>query len=269
MSASAAGLVLAAGRGSRFESEPGRALPKVLCPLLGRPMIDYVLGALAGAGVDDITLIVGHGADKVIRQLGDSVDYVRQNEQLGSGHAVACAKERFRDFDGCLVVMCGDSPLFTAETVRRMIDKHIDSNAAVTLTTAMLPDPFGYGRVLRDATGGIRAIVEEQCATDDQRLIREVNGGAYAFDSIRLFPLLRQQSILCCLRDFRQPRCRSNGKMRLNEAGEYNLTDMVRVFIEQGNAVASIECDPVEITGVNTVDDLHRAEEVLRNRQCA
>jgi bifunctional UDP-N-acetylglucosamine pyrophosphorylase/glucosamine-1-phosphate N-acetyltransferase len=145
--------------------------------------------------------------------------------------------------------MCGDSPLFTGETVRRMIEKHVNENAAVTLTTATLTDPFGYGRIVRDATGAIRAIVEERCASDDQRLIREANGGAYVFDSRRLFDNI--------------------DKMRLNEAGECNLTDMVRVFIEQGYVVTSIECDPVELAGVNTVDELRRAEEVLRNRQCA
>ena len=246
MSTLLAGLVLAAGRGSRFACESDEALPKVLRPVLGRPMIEYVTDALTGAGVNNITLIVGYGADDVIGQLGDSFDYVRQDEQLGSGHAVARAKERFRDFTGCAVVMCGDSPLFTTDTVRRMIDRHTSESAWATLTTAVLADPSGYGRIARDASGAITSIVEQKCADEDQLLIREINGGAYAFDSLRLFDNIED--------------------MRVNEAGEYNLTDMVRVFIEQDGKVASVECDPAEVAGVNTVDELRAAEEVLRSR---
>lgn len=241
-----AGLVLAAGRGSRFASECGEPFPKVLRPVLGRPMAHYVLDALRGAGIEDITLIIGFGADEVRQQVGESVKYVMQTEQRGSGHAVACAADAFRDFDGGLVIMCGDSPLFTADTVSRIAQEHARTQAAVTLTSSVLEDPFGYGRIVRDSDGVIRGIVEEKCATEAEKSIHEVNGGAYAFDARWLFDNI--------------------DKLALNEAGEYNLTDMVRVAIEQGRAISAVECDPSELLGVNTPDQLRSIEEILRER---
>jgi bifunctional UDP-N-acetylglucosamine pyrophosphorylase/glucosamine-1-phosphate N-acetyltransferase len=241
-----AGLVLAAGRGSRFASESGEPFPKVLRRVLGRPMLCYVLDALRGAGIEDITLVIGFGADEVRRQVGEWPGYAVQAEQKGSGHAVACAKEAFRGFDGSLVIMCGDSPLFTADTVRRIVEEHARTHAAVTLAAAILEDPFGYGRIVRDTDGAIRGIVEEKCADDRETAIREVNGGAYAFDARWLFDNIDQ--------------------MALNEANEYNLTDMVRVACEQGRTISAVRCDPTELMGVNTPDQLHSVEEILRGR---
>lgn len=240
------GLVLAAGKGSRFASESGEPFPKVLQPVLGRPMVSYVLDALAGAGIEDITLIVGFGAQQVVREVGANVKYVLQTEQRGSGHAAACARDAFREFDGGLVVMCGDSPLFTAETVRRICEEHTRTRAVVTLASALLDDPFGYGRIVRDPNGAIAGIVEEKCASDREKAIREVNGGAYAFDARWLFDNIDQ--------------------MALNEANEYNLTDMVRVAARQGRTISAVSCDPRELMGVNTPDQLHAVEEILRGR---
>jgi len=242
-----AAIVLAAGRGSRFGGEAGRPFPKVLRPVLGRPMVRWVLDALRGAGIDDITLIVGFGADQVRREIGPSVRYVVQTEQKGSGHAVACAKDTFDAYRGSLVVMCGDSPLFTSETIRRIADQHVLAGAVVTLASARLDDPTGYGRIVRDSHGRIVAIVEEKCASDREKAIREVNGGIYAFDARWLFG--------------------SIDKMAINEVGEYNLTDMVRVAIEQGRTVSAIECDPSELLGVNTPDQLAEVEATLRGRR--
>jgi len=241
-----AGLVLAAGKGSRFASESGEPFPKVLRPVLGRPMVSYVLDALRGAGIEDITLIVGFGAERVTREVGANVRYVLQAEQRGSGHAVACARDAFRGFDGGLVVMCGDSPLFTAETVRRISEEHARTRAAVTLASAILDDPFGYGRIVRDPNGVITGIVEEKCASDREKAIREVNGGAYAFDARWLFDNIDQ--------------------MAVNEANEYNLTDMVRVAAEQGRTISAVGCDASELLGVNTPDQLRAVEEILRSR---
>ncbi len=241
-----AGLVLAAGKGSRFASEAGDPFPKVLRPVLGRPMVFCVLDALRGAGIEDITLIIGFGADEVRGHVGESVKYVLQTEQRGSGHAVACAAEAFRDFEGGLVIMCGDSPLFTADTVRRVCEEHARTGAAVTLTSAILDDPSGYGRIVRDSDGVIRGIVEEKCADDEQKAICEVNGGAYAFDGRWLFDNIQ--------------------KMAINEANEYNLTDMVRVALEQGRTVSAVNCDPSELLGVNTPTQLQVIEGILRGR---
>lgn len=240
------GLILAAGKGSRFQAESGEPFPKVLRSLLGKPMVYYVIDTLVEVGVDDITLIVGYRADDVKQAIGSRASYVLQAEQKGSGHAVACAKDAFAGFDGNLIIMCGDSPLFKSKTLSRMMQVHADTGAVATLAAAILDDPFGYGRILRDNNGNIRGIVEEKCATPEQRAIKEVNGGAYIFSAQWLFDNI--------------------GKMALNEAGEYNLTDMVRVALEQGKIVSSVECDRQELLGVNTPAQLKVVEDILQGK---
>lgn len=239
-----AGLVLAGGKGTRFPSEHGHLHPKVLRHALGRPIIDYVLDTLTQAGADGITLVVGYGANEVRRALGDRVAYAVQHEQHGSGHAALCAKDCYDDYEGPLVVMCGDSPLFAAATVRALVEEHQQANAVVTLASAVLESPFGYGRILRDTGGAIKGVVEEKCADAEQKAIREVNGGAYCFDAGWLY-----NNIDC---------------MALNEAREYNLTDMVRVAVEQNLTVSAVHCDPAELLGVNTPEQLAAVEDILR-----
>ena len=241
-----AGLILAAGRGTRFESETSEPMPKVLRPLLGRPMVSHVIDALRAAGVEDIALVVGYRADEVVRALGEGVAYVLQEDQRGSGDAVRCARDRFRGFEGALVIMCGDSPLFRAETVRAMIHEKRDSGAVAVLASAVLDDPSGYGRILRDDTGRIIGIVEESCADENQRTLKEVNGGAYVFDSPWLFAGI--------------------DNMIENEAGEYNLTDMARVAVEQGRTVSAVECGPSDLLGVNMPEELRAVETILLRR---
>lgn len=209
-------------------------------------MVSYVIETLRSAGVDEIVLVVGYKAEAVVGTLGDRYAYVVQHEQQGSGHAVRCASERFEGFQGSLVVMCGDSPLFRWQTVRAMLDAQKQTRAAVVLAAARLDDPTGYGRILRDEDGRVIAVLEEKCAGDRERAIKEVNGGAYVFEAFWLFA-----NINCMLR---------------NQAGEYNLTDMVRVAAEQGRAVCSVPCDSEEILGVNTPDQLKEAEAVLVRR---
>lgn len=240
------GLVLAAGRGSRLPSDAGQPFPKVLRPVLGRPMVCWVLDTLSRAGVGDVTVVVGFGADQVRLALGDTVRYVLQEEQLGSGHAVACAAPRFRGFDGSLLVMCGDSPLFTARTVSNMIRTHTRSGAVATLAAAVLDDPTGYGRIVRDAEGKVAGVSEEKCASQVERSLREVNGGAYVFHARWLFDNIQN--------------------MALNEADEYNLTDIIRVAVEQGRDVATVTCEPEELLGVNSPKQLAAVEQILRRR---
>ncbi|MCE5324088.1 NTP transferase domain-containing protein [bacterium] len=241
------GLILAAGKGSRFQSEAGKPFAKVLRPLLGKPMVKYVVDALKESGIDDITLIVGYQADQVMREMSQSFSYVTQTEQKGSGHAVMCAKDVFSNFDGHLIIMCGDSPMFRATTISRLMSAHIESEAVITLAVAELIDPTGYGRIIRDGSGSIRGIVEEKCAGEDERSIKEVNGGAYAFDSKWLFDNI--------------------SGMEINEAGEYNLTDMVRVAIEQRRIVSAVKCNPTELAGVNTPAQLAAVEEIIRGNK--
>lgn len=240
-------IILAAGRGKRMRDESLPAeFPKVLRQVKGRALVDYVVHALHGAGIADITLIVGFGADYVRREMGDTFAYALQTEQRGSGHAVASAKSLLDGREGSAIVMCGDSPLFTAATISRLKDHHSSTGATITLVSAVLDDPTGYGRIKRDEMGRITGIVEEKCASPEEKSILEINGGALAFDSHWLWKNIHL--------------------IQTNEAGELNLTDLVRVAISQGRLVAAVECLAEEVMGVNTPDDLRNAEKVLAGR---
>lgn len=241
--------MLAAGRGTRFAEDSGRQIPKVLRPLAGKPVIRHVLDVLAQAGVSDVAVVVGFGADRVRSALGERFAYAVQREQKGSGDAVRCARGLFADAAGCLVVMCGDSPLFLPETIRRMVECHRNTGASVTLAAARMEDPTGYGRILRGENGAVAGIVEEKCANALQRAVREVNGGAYVFDTRWLFDNI--------------------GLIAENAAGEYNLTDTVRVAVEQGRTISCVACGADEIGGVNTPAQLAAAEAVLAGRRSA
>ena len=241
-----AGLILAGGRGSRFISEDTQPIPKVLRLLLGKPVILWVIDSLKNAGILDNTIVVGYKAEEVISKLGDTYKYVFQIEQKGSGDAVACAKECFTNFDGSLVIMCGDSPLFSSETLKKMMHQHYDEKAFISLASSLLDNPTGYGRIIRDKNENIIGIVEEKCALDEQKAIKEVNGGAYIFDSKWLFSNIHL--------------------IKQNEAGEYNLTDMVRIAIEQNKTITSVSCDNIELLGINTQSELEKIENILRSR---
>lgn len=241
------GLVLAAGRGSRFKDESFDSMPKVLRPLLEKAMVAYVLDILEAVGVHEILMVVGHEARKVQEAVGSRVRYVLQEQLNGSGGAVACTRGSFADFDGHLIVMCADSPLFAPKSIMRMMRTHVKTGAVMTMASAVLENPAGYGRILRSESGEVIGVVEEACASEEQRAIREVNGGAYLFDARWLFGNI--------------------DLMETNEAGELNLTDMARVAAEQRRIVAVQECDPREIRGVNTPADVSEAERILRRRQ--
>ena len=238
-----AAIVLAAGKGERLRIAAHTDLPKVLIPILGRPMIAYVLDAIREAGIGDITLVVGYQADKVRAALGEAYRYIFQKPQLGSGHAVLCAKEALAGASEHVLVLCGDSPLFTSETIRLLAEHHRQTGAAITLVSATPDDPSGYGRILRDVAGGIRAIVEEKGASDETKAIREVNGGAYAFRAEWLWANIEH--------------------IRVNAAGELNLTDLVEIAVSDGEMVQTIPCDPQEILGINTRDQLADVEKLL------
>ena len=235
-------IVLAAGKGTRMGSD----LPKVLHLLCGRPMVCRVLDALEAVGIAKPIIIVGRGAELVERTLGRGYAYVLQEQQLGSGHAVMCAREAAEGRSRHILVMCGDSPLFRAETVRALMDAHLLGRAAVSLTSATLDDPTGYGRIVRGTDGRITGVVEEKMAGRPERAIREINGGCYAFDSGWLWTNI--------------------GLMSENEAGEKCLTEMVDIAISQGKRVTSASCDPEEVLGVNTPEQLAEAERIMSGR---
>ncbi len=241
-------LILAAGKGTRMKDEKAPPeFPKVLRLACGRSLVSYVIDSLKDAGVNNISLIVGFGADYVRSALGSDFHYVVQPEQRGSGHAVLCARDDFNKRKGGVIVSCGDSPLFTAATISTLMKHHASSGAVIALVSAILDVPTGYGRIMRDTSGEIVRIVEEKCASSEEKSINEVNGGAYAFDSEWLWANINQ--------------------MERNEAGEMNLTDLVRIATEQGKPISAIAADPHEIMGVNTPDDLRTVEQILRDRE--
>lgn len=240
-------IVLAAGKGKRMRDEAApEHFPKVLRQACGSPLISYAINALRSGGIEDISIIVGYGADRVKQTLGNEFRYIYQEEQLGSGHAVACAKDSLGSRAGHAVVMCGDSPLFTSETISSLTARHAESQAVITLVSAALDNPTGYGRIKRRQTGEIAGIVEEKCATTEEKLIREINGGAYVFDSQWLWANI--------------------DRIERNDAGEWNLTDLARIAISQCRKVEAVEVTAEEVMGVNTPDDLKHVEEMLQSR---
>ena len=240
---SAIALILAAGEGTRMKSDK----PKVAHEILGVPMVRWVVDAARDAGCERAIAITGHRAEHVEALLGD-VEYVRQDKQLGTGHAVMCAQEAFGDFDGSLVVLSGDTPLLRASTISGLVAMRESAGAVLTLLTANLPDPTGYGRIVRDSRGCVARIVEEKDCTPAQRAITEVNTGTYCFDSRVLFAHLDRLTTE-------------------NVQGEYYLTDMVSVFVAEGLTVsATLTDDALETLGVNSRLQLADAAKIMQRR---
>ena len=235
----AAAIVLAAGKGTRMKSD----LPKVLHKVCGLPMVEHVVRALRGAGVQRIVVVVGHGGEAVQEALGATVEYAWQREQLGTGHAVQCAADALLGHEGPVVVASGDAPLVDAAAMRALLDAH--GARALTVAAAVLEDPHGYGRIVRDAEGKLTGIVEQKDASEAQRAIREINAGLYAFDGRVLFSLL--------------PRLRN-----ANAQGEYYLTDLVAMAAADGLAVAAHLADAALLQGVNDRWQLSEVEALLR-----
>jgi bifunctional UDP-N-acetylglucosamine pyrophosphorylase / glucosamine-1-phosphate N-acetyltransferase len=240
----AAALILAAGEGTRMKSEK----PKVAHEILGMPMVNWVISAARHAGCERVVVVVGHGGDAVTGLIGET-ESVRQEKQLGTGHAVMCARDALAGYSGSLVVLSGDTPLISSETISGLIAMREANGAALTLLTAHLAEPDGYGRIVRDAhNGGVARIVEEKDATAKERDITEVNTGTYCFDAAVLFAHLDRLG-------------------QENSQGEYYLTDMVRVFNEEGLMVsASVVDDPYETLGVNSRVQLAEANKIAQRR---
>lgn len=239
----ASALILAAGEGTRMRSR----LPKVAHEILGVPMVRYVVEAARESGCEPIVVVTGHGAEAVESLLGDVLT-VRQEEQLGTGHAVQCAEEAFADHAGSLVVLSGDSPLITAGTVRALIEARESAGAAAAVLTAVLDDPAGYGRIVRDPDGRLARIVEEKDAPADVRALREVNTGFYCFDARALFE-------------------RIHALDNANAQGEFYLTDVIALFNAEGLPVVAVRAaDPSETLGVNNRAQLAEAARVLQRR---
>ena len=178
-------VILAAGKGTRMKSDK----PKVVHQVMGKPMVYYSIEAARQAGADEVCVIVGYKADEVKSAIAASVndvkvDYALQEEQLGTGHAVKCAAD-FIGRDGDVIILCGDTPLVTGDTLRKALDFHKESGNGVTVISAMLDDPFGYGRIIRDGDS-LAKIVEQKDADEAEKAVKEVNSGMYIFDCAAL-----------------------------------------------------------------------------------
>ncbi|MBK5276224.1 MAG: bifunctional UDP-N-acetylglucosamine diphosphorylase/glucosamine-1-phosphate N-acetyltransferase GlmU [Desulfuromonadales bacterium] len=241
-----AAVILAAGKGTRMKSE----LVKVLHPAAGRTMISWPVDAARAAGAAPTVLVVGHQADAVRGAFAEAADIrcALQEEQLGTGHAVACARQELAGFSGTVLILCGDTPLLRAETLQGLIAFHRQNNAALTVLTAVLDNPFGYGRVVRDASGRVLRIVEQKDATPEERAIREINSGIYCMEAGFLFDNIDSIS-------------------SDNAQQEFYLTDLVSIAVGQGLAcLGSCADDADEIMGVNDRAQLAEAARILRLR---
>lgn len=236
-------ILLAAGQGTRMQS----ALPKVLHPLGDKPLYLHALGTAQRLKPKPVAVIIGHGAEAVRQAYsGTDVDWRVQEQQLGTGHAVLCAMAAFADFSGDVLILSGDVPLIREATLTAMVEHHRRSHATLTLLTASLENPKGYGRILRSADGKISGTVEEKDSSEAQRQIREVNAGVYVASATFLFGALSS--------------VKNN-----NQQGEYYLPDIVAIGLARGKVVATLQVDdPREMMGVNTREELAFMEKHLR-----
>jgi bifunctional UDP-N-acetylglucosamine pyrophosphorylase / glucosamine-1-phosphate N-acetyltransferase len=237
-------VVLAAGLGTRMKSD----LPKVMVPVLGRPMIEFVLDALAAAGIWRIIVVVGYRADDVKQLLSGrrGIEFALQAERLGTGHAVKMAQPLLLDQRGPVVVVAGDSPMIQASSVRALLDHFQRHQPACLLGTLHKPNPHGLGRIVRDANGAFTGIVEEKDATDEQRRITEVNMSTYIFAGPELLHALDHLK-----NDNRQK--------------EYYLTDCPGILKAEGKLVEALPVlQPCEALSINTTDELSQVEAEMR-----
>lgn len=245
--ANAVAVVLAAGMGTRMKSD----LPKVLCPVLGRPMIDYVLDTLAAAGVGRVIAVVGYRADDVRQALADrkNVEFALQTERLGTGHAVKMAREQLAGHEGPVVIVAGDSPLLQSSSLAALLEHFAQHRPACLLGTLRKENPTGLGRIVRDADGQFAGIVEEKDATDEQRQITEVNMSTYVFDCRELLhalDLLKNE----------------------NRQREYYLTDCPGILKAEGKRVEALSVlKPCEALSINTAEELDAVAAEMQRMQ--
>jgi len=223
-------------------------LPKVLHPLIGKPLIQHVIDNLRRSGVDNITVVIGYKGDDVMKAVGESVKYVWQKEQLGTGHAVLQARDSFEGFSGKVLVACGDAPLVSAESFRILVSQIDKPGIKASVLTMIKNNPNGYGRMIKGVDGSLVKIVEEKDATDEQKEIQEVNSGTYIFDSKLLLEGLRNLK-------------------NDNAQKEYYLPDVLAYIIGKGNMITTIPfADSIEGSGINSQEELKALEETLRLR---
>ncbi len=239
-----AAVILAAGKGTRMRS----ALPKVLHQICGKPLLSYPITAAKEAGFGQLKIVAGHGADLVKEAFPeDDLTWVEQTTQLGTGHALMCAADSLRGYSGPLLLLCGDVPLLKGETLAQFVKYHSQQESAVTVLTAQMPNPSGYGRIIRSGEQ-VLEIVEEKDANDQQRQVTEINTGTYLFDTAFVLSALK-------------------GLNKNNAQGEYYLTDVVAAAVAADKKTRAL-CveDPTEVMGINDRCQLAEADVLMRWR---
>lgn len=237
-------VILAAGMGTRMKSK----MPKVLHKVCGKPLSKWVIDASEAAGADNVCAVVGHKAETVKEVLGDVCEFALQAEQKGTGHAVMQAIDVIKNSKGEVVILNGDTPLITAETINKAIEYHKNNGNQATVITAILDDATGYGRIVRDNDGSVLKIVEQKDASKEEKKINEVNSGMYVFDA---------QSLVYAL-----------DKITPNNAqGEYYLTDTLEILLSAGKKIGGYAIsDNDEIRGINDRVQLNEAEKIMQKR---
>jgi UDP-N-acetylglucosamine diphosphorylase/glucosamine-1-phosphate N-acetyltransferase len=240
-------VILAAGKGKRMNNPE---IPKVLAEIDSKPLIYYVLNAVENLDPDRIIIVVGHKSEYVIDYITSNgfanIEFAHQYEQLGTGHAVDQTRKLLKDFVGDTLILAGDVPLLTEESLRKFINLHFESMSDVSVLSTIAPDPTGYGRIVRDVNNDFLKITEHKDADEEVRKIDEINSGIYLVNNSMLFDTL--------------------GKIQNNNAqGEYYLTDIIEILNDDNKMVFAINAAPFdELQGINTVDELSRAEQMYR-----
>ena len=236
-------LILAAGQGKRIKSD----IPKVLHKVCGKEMVNHVIDNMRKACIQDVNVIVGKGAELVKEGTKSRcVSYSLQEEQLGTGHAVKCAKSFLEGKDGVVAIFAGDAPLTKVETIEKLMNEHIEKNNSATLLSAFVDDPTGYGRIIRNGDEVVK-IVEHKDCNEEELKVNEMNAAMYCFDIKELLSSLEKLS-------------------NNNSQGEYYLTDVIGILKEAGKRVGAVVADYEDTIGVNSRDQLAEAEEILRSR---
>lgn len=240
-------VILAGGEGKRMKSQK----PKTLSEVLGKPMLLWVISALRKAGIEDICIVKGFKKeciDDFIATLDFPVSSVYQAQRLGTGHAVMMAKDFLKSHHGNVVILNGDAPFMTSDTIQKSLIQHTQSKSAATVISAKVDDPTGYGRIVRDETGGLKAIVEQKDADDETLKINEVNSGGFWFDCQLLLTVL--------------DRIKSD-----NNAKEYYLPDAIKLLLSDGRAVGAYtaECSDT-VLGANDPSQLEDLNEIARKK---
>ncbi len=237
-------IILAAGKGKRMKS----SMPKVVHKVCGKEMVNHVIDNVRKANIKDVNLVIGKGSETVKEHTKDrNVTYSMQEEQLGTGHAVICAEEFLKDKKGTVAIFTGDAPLITNETIQQLFEFHNSGKYAATLISSTVQDPTGYGRIIREASGEVKKIVEHKDCNEEELKVNEINSGMYCFDI---------EVLLNSLKNLNND----------NSQGEYYLTDVIEITKKSGDKVGAIVVPYEEIMGVNSRVQLSEAEIVMRKR---